>query len=338
MDEPVKGNGSNGKKKKIAIIILAILLVAGAATLYFYLKYKATHISTDDAFVDGRVHSVAPKISGTVKAVYVNDNQMVKKGDLLIEIEPADYEARTNEALSSANAERAKLDENRALAKAARAQLELQESNLQQAKIDLTRADALVEKGAISKERYDKTKTGYDVALAEVKAARERMIQNESSIATQSAKVRAGEAKLKTEQLNLGYTHIYAPADGLITKKNVEVGNQVQPGQPLMTVVALDDIWITANYKETQLKKVRAGQRVDIEVDTYSGETFHGKVDSIMAGTGSVFSLFPPENATGNYVKIVQRIPVKIILDKNADKAHVLRVGMSVVPTIIVDK
>ncbi|HTZ18870.1 MAG TPA: HlyD family secretion protein [Dissulfurispiraceae bacterium] len=337
MEEPIKENGSNGKKKKIAIIVFAVLLVAGAACVYLYLGYTATHISTDDAFVDGRVHSVAPKIAGTVKAVYVEDNQKVKKGDMLIEIEPADYDARTNEAMASANAEKAKLVEIGAGIKAARAQLELQESNLRQAQIDLTRADALIAKGAISKERYDKTKTGYEVSLAEVKAARERLIQTETSIATQQAKVRAGEARLKTEQLNLEYTRLYAPADGVITKKSVEAGNQVQPGQPLMAVVALDDIWITANYKETQLKKVRPGQKVDIKVDTYSGATLHGKIDSIMAGTGSAFSLFPPENATGNYVKIVQRIPVKILLDKDTDKGHVLRVGMSVVPTVIVE-
>ncbi len=337
MEEPKKENGVVGKKKKIAIVVFAVLLIAGAITLYFYLSYKATHISTDDAFVDGRVHSIAPKISGTVKAVYVNDNEMVKKGDMLLEIEPADYDARTNEAQSSANAEQAKLNEIRASVKAARAQLELSESNLRQAKIDLIRADMLVGKGAISKERYDKTKTGYDVSVAEVKAARERLNQTEASIATQTAKVLSAGSKLKTEQLNLGYTHIYAPADGIITKKNVEAGNQVQPGQPLMAVVALDDIWITANYKETQLEKVRPGQKVDINVDTYSGETIHGKVDSIMAGTGAVFSLFPPENATGNYVKIVQRIPVKIVLDKDSDKKHILRVGMSVVPTVIVE-
>lgn len=335
--EETKQEPNNHKKKKVAGIVFAVLLVVGAVALFFYLNYAATHISTDDAFIDGHVHAVAPKISGTVKTVYVTDNQIVKKGDLLVEIEPADYDARKNEALSSTNAEKAKLIETRARVMSAKAQIELQQANVKQAELDLKRAEALISKGAISKERYEKTKTGYDVALAELKAAREQMRQAESSVSAQSSKILEGEARLRTEELNLGYTRIYAPTDGMITKKNVEKGNQVQPGQPLMAVVALDDIWVTANYKETQLKKIRPGQKVEIKVDSFSGETFYGKVDSIMAGTGAVFSLFPPENATGNYVKVVQRVPVKILLDKKEDAAHTLRVGMSVVPTVVTE-
>jgi membrane fusion protein (multidrug efflux system) len=336
MEEEKKENGNNGKKKKI-VAAFVILLIAGIITLFFYLDYKATHITTDDAFVDGRIYAVAPKIPGTVKAVHVEDNQMVKKGDMLVEIAPEDYDARLNEAMSSVNAEKSKLAEYQAKVKTARAQLELQDANMRQAEIDIRRAELLYGKGAISKERYEKTKTGYDVTLAEVKASREQMRQTESSVASQASSVTAKEARLKTEQLNVGYTMIYAPADGRITKKNVEKGNQVQPGQPLMAVVPLEDVWVVANYKETQLKKVRPGQKVKIKVDTYSGETFTGKVDSIMAGTGSAFSLFPPENATGNYVKVVQRVPVKIVLDRK-DMAGILRVGMSVVPTVLVEK
>jgi len=340
MEEPKKENGSNHKKKKIAGVVFAVLLLVGAVIMFFYLSYKATHISTDDAFVDGTTYTIAPKISGTVKAVHVVDNQMVKKGDLLLEIDPADYDAKMKEAASSADSETAKVGEYQAKVKAARAQLELQEANLRQAELDIRRAETLFGKDAISKERYEKTKTSYDVTRSELKAAGEQLRQAESSIATQSSVALATKAKLKSAELNLGYTKIFAPADGLVTKKSVENGNQVQPGQPLLAVVALDDIWITANYKETQLKKIRPGQKVVIKVDTFSGETFSGKVDSVMAGTGAVFSLFPPENATGNYVKIVQRIPVKIILDKEKkdNPSQVLRVGMSVVPTVIVEK
>lgn len=337
MEEEKKANGSNNKKKKFAIAAFLILLIAGMVALFFYMDYKATHITTDDAFVDGRIHAVAPKIAGTVKKVHVEDNQLVKKGDLLVEISPEDYEARLNEAMSSVNAEKSKLAEYQAKVKTARAQLELQEANLRQAEIDRRRAEILYGKGAISKERYEKATTGYDVNIAEVKASQEQLRQSESSVASQASTVKAKEAKLKTEELNVGYTMIYAPTDGRITKKNVEKGNQVQPAQPLMAIVTLDDIWVVANYKETQLEKIRPGQRVEISVDTYSTETLKGKVDSIMAGTGSAFSLFPPENATGNYVKVVQRIPVKIVLDKK-ETSHVLRVGMSVVPTVIVEK
>jgi membrane fusion protein (multidrug efflux system) len=142
---------------------------------------------------------------------------------------------------------------------------------------------------------------------------------------------------LHAAELNHGYTKIYAPSGGYVTKKSAETGNHVEDGQPLMAVVSLDDIWVTANYKETQLEKVKQGQKVVMKVDTFPGRKFKGKIESIMSGTGAVFSLFPPENATGNYVKVVQRIPVKIVLDKDADREHVLRIGMSVVPTILIE-
>ena len=146
------------------------------------------------------------------------------------------------------------------------------------------------------------------------------------------------DAQLKDSELKFGYTKIFSPVDGYITKKSVEVGNQIQPGQPLMAVVPLDGIYVTANYKETQLAKVKPGQKVEIKINTYSGRKFSGRVDSIMAGSGAAFSLFPPENATGNFVKVVQRIPVKILLDKDTDPQHVLRIGMSVEPTVIIEK
>ena len=235
----------------------------------------------------------------------------------------------------------------------ARANLELQQANLRQAEVDFKRAESLLKKEVIPREQYDKAKTTYDVAVAQVKAAKERIKQLEASLETQKAvvkqtetslipqqaQIQQKEATLKGTELNLGYTKIYAPTDGYITKRTVEVGNQVQAGQPLMAVVPLaqEDIWISANYKETQLEKVKPGQKVEIKVDTFPGKKFYGRVESIMSGTGAVFSLLPPENATGNYVKIVQRIPVKIVLDQGTDPSHNLRIGMSVVPTILVN-
>jgi membrane fusion protein (multidrug efflux system) len=231
----------------------------------------------------------------------------------------------------------------------AKANLKLQEANLKQAEIDLRRAEKLRKKEVVPEERLEKAQTNYDVAAAQVVAAREQMKQIIAAQETQKAVIKQAESALKSqdsivmqkeetrkaEDLRWSYTKIYAPTDGYITKKNVEIGNQIQAGQPLMAVVSLSDIWVVANYKETQIEYVKSGQKVKIEVDTYPGRKFEGTVDSIMAGSGSVFSLFPPENATGNYVKVVQRIPVKIILSKGTDPDHVLRVGMSVVPTII---
>lgn len=356
---------NNNNKKKYGFIVLAIVVLIGAVTLFFYLRYKATHITTDDAFIEGDIHTIASKVTGTVRNVHVKSNQFVKRGDILVELDMADYEAKLNETSSIAGAEKAKLIEvetkikvsqsklaelSAALA-AAKANIELQEANLRQAENDSRRAENLFKSGTISKDRYEKTMTAYAVNLARLKAAKEQVKQVEKELDTQKdivkqteasrtiqiSTIKEKEAKKDIAQLNYGYTKIYAPVDGYVTKKSVELGNQIKDNQPLMAIVSLDGIHITANYKETQLEKIKPGQKVRIKVDSYSGKTFWGKVDSIMAGTGASFSLFPAENATGNYVKVVQRIPVKIVLDADTDKDHVLRIGMSVVPTIIVE-
>jgi membrane fusion protein (multidrug efflux system) len=362
--DTTKGKASN-KKREISIVVFITLAVIGAIIVYFYLRYKATHISTDDAFVEGHVHRIASKVSGTVKKINVEDNQFVRKGDTLVEIDPVDYEVKVKETLSALDKERSKLSEIEAkieasrrkllelnaTIKAAKANLELQEANLKLATIDFKRAEKLYEKGAIPRERYDNAKTAYDVAVPRVKATGEQVEQAEMAVETQKAIIKQAEAsrpsqissiqekeaKLRAAELSYGYTRIPAPSDGYITKKNVEVGNQIEAGLPLMAVVPLDSIWVIANYKETQLEKVKSGQKVKIKVDTYPGKTFKGKVESIMSGTGAVFSLFPPENATGSYVKVVQRIPVKIVLEEGTDPKHILRIGMSVVPTILVE-
>ena len=362
----VKEDGNSKRKKIIAAIVFACIGVAGLISISFYIHYKASHITTDDAFIDGHIHSIAAKIPGTVKAVFVEANQAVKKGEMLVEIDPADYDVRAGETASSLSAEQSKKAEYAAQVQtqrkqlleihyrtaAAEANLNLQEIKLQQAELDKKRADNLIQKEAISRERADQATTAHNVASAQVKAARDQLKQAEAAIETQqevighaelalrtqAAMVKQREATLQAAQLSQGYTKLYAPVDGFVTKKSLEVGNQIQPGQPLMAVVPLDNIHVIANYKETEIEKIRPGLRVEVRVDTYPGKVFPGTVDSIMAGTGAVFSLFPPENATGNYVKVVQRIPVKILLGKNADPAHVLRVGMSVVPTIILEK
>jgi membrane fusion protein (multidrug efflux system) len=358
--------GKNSGRKKIGIIVLILLLVIGAIIIFFYLRYKATHITTDNAFIEGAIHITAAKVSGTVKEIHVRDNQSVKKGDLLIEIDPVDFDVKVRESSSRLDAEKAKLQEIEAKIEtakrqltelktkmeAAKANLELQQANRKQAEIDNKRAENLYSKEAISRERYEKTKTEFDVAVAREKAVTEQLRQAEMAVETQHAVVRQTEAAkaaklstikereagLRVAELNYGYTKIYAPSDGYVTKKSVEVGNQIQAGQPLMAIVPLSDIWVIANYKETQIEKVKPGQKVKIKVDTYPGKTFKGKVESIMSGTGAIFSLFPPENATGSYVKVVQRIPVKIVLEEGTDLEHMLRIGMSVVPTIIIEE
>ena len=360
------GQNNNHKRKVMAGIVFTGVAVAGIIIIYFYLQYIHTHITTDDAFIDGYIHTVASKVPGTVKAVLVKSNQFVKTGDVLVEIDPVDYDVKVNEAQAGLNVEKAKLAEREstiessksmlseleARRESARANLELQEANLRQAQMDLKRAESLYKKEAVSKEKYERQQTSYDVSTAQVRAAKELLKQAEMAISAQKAvvsqaeasktaqvsSIKQGEAGLEAAKLSYGYTRIYAPVDGYVTKKSVEVGNQLQPGQPIMALVPLEEIYVTANYKETQLERVRPGMKVDIKVDTYPGKIFKGTVESIMAGTGSVFSLFPAENATGNFVKVVQRVPVKILLDKETDKEHILRVGMSVVPTIVTER
>jgi membrane fusion protein (multidrug efflux system) len=295
----------------------------------------------------------------------VNDNQYVKAGELLLEIKPEDYEVRVAQASTTLDAEKSMQSEaahqieltEKEYAEAkfkvasASANIEIEKVNMKKAELDFKRAEKLLKTQAVSQEYYDQAKTIYDTSVARLKAAEEGLNQAlantevknasvkkvKSSLSARSSMVKQREAMLQETKLNMSYTKIYSPVEGYVTRKSVEVGDQLRPGQPVMTVVPLHDVWIIANYKETQLTRVKAGQKVRIKVDTYPGKVYKGRVDSIMAGTGSVLSMFPPENATGSFVKVVQRIPVKIVLSDMTDPKHPLRAGMSVVPTIIIE-
>ncbi|MGZ3594479.1 MAG: HlyD family secretion protein [Syntrophales bacterium] len=353
----------DNNRKRFVLFLVLVLLVVCVAGVFYYREYRTRYVTTDDAFVTGRIHVIASKVPGTVKAVYVEDNQFVNKDDVLLEIDDRDYDVRVREAESARNAEHAKLEEISTKVdvtkkqllelqfsvKSAQANLKLQEANLTQADLDFKRAQKLRAKEVVPEERLEKAKTNFDVAAAQVEASREHLKQVEAALETQKALIQQTESALKSqnsvvkqreetrkaEDLKKSYTKIYAPSTGYITRKSVETGNQIQSGQPLMAVVPLDDIWVVANYKETQIENVKPGQKAKIRVDTYPDRDFEGTVQSIMAGTGSIFSLFPPENATGNYVKVVQRVPIKIVLKEGTDPNHILRVGMSVEPTII---
>ena len=279
-------------KKKVFMCLAGVVAIPAVIFLALYVIKGLSRVTTDDAYVDGRFYTIAAKVGGTVKEVHVDDNQGVKKGELLFEIDPVDYELKVNDV---------------------QAGLDVKKAILEQASRDRVRAEALYRQEIFPKERYENACTAYNLARAQLNAA---------------------EAQLKIARHNLEYTKVYAPSDGYVTKKSVESGNQIQAGQPLMAVVDMGDVWVTANYKETQLKNVKVGQRVEIKVDTYPDSIFTGKVESIMAGTGSAFSLFPPENALGNYVKVVQRIPVKIVFDNGTCDKHKMHIGMSCIPTI----
>lgn len=332
----------NGKKKRAAAVLIVLLIIAVIVGCMLWVRAK-THVKTDDAFVDGHIFSISSRIPGHVMRIMVNDNQFVRKGDLLIELDPADYQTRTKDASAQLDIAVNETASTYAQVEAAKAAVNSDMARLEQADLDLRRGQALYKKEVIPKEQLDRLETARKVAAA-------KLIETEGSVRRalallglagkggKEAQITRKKAEYAESLLNLSYTKILAPSDGYITRKSVEQGNNVQPGQALMSLVSLGDAWVTANYKESQLAHVRPGQKVEFTVDTYPDHTFKGSVDSIMAGTGAAFSLLPPENATGNYVKVVQRIPLKIVIDKTSDPQHVLRVGMSVVPIIFTEQ
>ncbi len=337
-------------------IPLVILLAVG---LFFYYRDR---VSTDDAQVDGHLIPIACKVYGSVEKVWVEDNQLVKAGDPLVTLDPRDLKAKADQAnaavtqaqaqIESAQAdlERAKVgyEQGRgADTQAAQASLDSRKASFDKAKADLQRMKPLAEREEISALQFDSYRTQSDVAENEWKAAQRRLssLQQEAAmrkvnVAAQAGKLAQSQAQFEQAKANkaaldlqLGYTQITAPVDGSVTRKTVEAGQIIQPGQGLLTLIPLNEIWVTANFKETQLKKVVPGQAAEVSVDM-NGVVLHGHVDSISGSTGSRMSLLPPENAVGNFVKVVQRIPVKIRIDDEDARRITLRPGMNVEATI----
>ncbi len=378
---------------RIAIVIGIVVLVVVS---FFAYRYFTSYESTDDAQIDGHINSVSARVSGHVIKLNVRDNQYVHAGDVLVEIDPADYQVAYERAkadytdaqatalaagvnvpitsvntigqLSSSEADvssaRAGIQAAKQQFQAAQAQLQQAEANNVKAQNDLERYKQLIGKQEISQQQYDSATAaakgaaaGVTAARASMDAAQQQVTQAEGKLVQAQANLRVANtapkqmqiSRAKAEsalaqvqrmkslldqaQLNLQYTKVVAPVDGIVSNRTVEVGQNVAPGQELMKCINLDDIWITANFKETQLRNMHAGQRVTIEVDA-NGRKYNGKVDSIAGASGARFSLLPPENATGNYVKVVQRIPVKIDLAPGSNNDHQLRPGESVAPKV----
>jgi membrane fusion protein, multidrug efflux system len=378
---------------RIAVVIaVVVLLVVG----FFAYRYFTSYESTDDAQVDGHINSISARVSGHVIKLNVRDNQMVHTGDVLVEIDPADYqvayerakadfqdaqaaavaagvsvpitsvntESQVSSSEADVNSARAGIQVARQQYEAAKAQLQQALANDVKAQNDLGRYRQLVDKQEISQQQYDQavaaskaSAAGVAAARASADAAQQQVTQAEGKLVQAQANWRYAntaprqmeitrakadsalaeaqrkKADLDQAQLNLQYTKIVAPVNGIVSDRTVEVGQNVAPGQELMKVINLDDIWITANFKETQLRSMKVGQHVTIDVDR-NGNSYNGKVESIAGASGARFSLLPPENATGNYVKVVQRIPVKIVLEPGQNNDHALLPGMSVTPKV----
>lgn len=328
----------------IGIVALCSILIA----LAFY-RHSLNFESTDDAFIEAHVVQVSPRVATNILKVNFDDNYEVKKGDLLIELDPRDFTVALEKAqaqLEQAKAQVAQADAQVQQAASQLAQAEAQSIQSQAqdsiAAINFNRSSSLYQKDikAVAKQDVDTTKAGLDAARgafaaseANVEAAKANVTAAKSQLGAAQASVQTAQTAVDDAELKLSYTKIPAPIDGRITKKSVEPGNYVQVGQSLFSVTP-HDVWVVANFKETQLEKMRPGQLVDIEVDSQPGKAFKGHVDSFQKGTGARFSLLPPENATGNYVKVVQRIPVKIVFDEPYEAIQYLAPGESVEPTV----
>jgi membrane fusion protein (multidrug efflux system) len=420
------GSDTNGKassplkkmpkrRKRLLFVGIGIGAVVAAIFGLRWWHYASTHEDTNDAYVQGHVHPISSRIDGTVSAVFVNDNQHVTAGQVLVKLDPKDYQNQVNQAqaalleakrqaetaktqialsaqttqgsttqaqgnIANANAAianaQAAVKEAQAGIPAAQAQVAQAQANLQKNKADYQRYRQLYQAGAVSQQQFDAAKNAYQVALAQRNAAQEqvtqaraKLTQAQQNVASAQAQLRSSQgglqqaqagqtqtqvnrnqyqtalaalaqaqAKLKNAQLQLSYTTIAAPTAGVVGNKTVEVGQRVQPGNPLMAVVS-DDIWVTANFKETQLEDMHPGQPVQVTLDAFPHHPFNGHVDSFAPASGAQFALLPPDNATGNFTKVVQRIPVKIILDPQSVHGYESRIspGMSAVVSVDVE-
>jgi membrane fusion protein (multidrug efflux system) len=407
-EQTVHRHAKGRTKWIIGLILLALI----GASYFVYRNYFAYRETTDDAQIDGHINPVAAKVSGHVVGINVEDNQFVKAGTVVVQIDPKDYRialerAKADLAAAEASAEAAhtqvpmtttttssqfnvagaaieqaesakaaaikEVETARARFESAQARVRESQANYTRSVQDLERMKLLIEKDEISKQQYDaavameaaaraakdSAQAGVNEIAKAIEAAQARVDQadarikeaqanleatrtgpqqraiSRSNAMTALARVRQARAALEQAELNLQYTDVKAPIDGIVSQRKVELGQYVQIGQPLLALVPLHNVWVTANYKENQLKDMRPGQEAVISVDAYGGRKYEGHVDSIAAATGARFSLLPPENATGNYVKVVQRVPVKIVIDRGLDDSHPLRPGLSVIATVI---
>jgi membrane fusion protein (multidrug efflux system) len=331
----------------VILVIVVVVVLAAIYPAYRYYEYFESHVSTDDAYVDGSVSLVAARIAGTVAKVYVLENWGVKAGDLLLTLDPRDYQVRVAQAEAQLGRAKQSVDELYAQLQAAEAGVNLAGSQLRETQLDFNRAKALREQNVVSTQFYDQATTALRVAVADQALAEHQLQQARAALGGDMVDharydrpiVQQAEAVLEGAKLDLSYTEVRSPITGIITRKNVHVGNRIQAGEPLMAIVPVDRLYLTANFKETQLTDVRVGQPADIRADIYPGFVYRGHVDSISVGTGAAFALLPPENATGNWVKVVQRVPVKVVLNEKPPPDKLLRMGLSVEVTLdITDK
>ncbi len=334
-------------RRRVPRGILIAGVVAIAAIILVFVFVNRGHEATDDAFVDGHIMQISPQVAGQVAEIFVTDNQLVHKGDTLVRLDSRENQAIYDQAVANLASAQAKYAQAQAQASSAEANLSEARAGVEEARAtaenaakELARNQELRKRGVVSQQDLDRSEAIALSSKAVLDSRTKRVLGAESEVTVSTAQVKSAEAQVKlaaamqeSARLRLSFTNITAPEDGRVTRKNVELGNYVQTGSALMALVP-ENVWIIANFKETQLRHMRPGQSATIKVDAYPFLNLNGKVDSIQAGTGARFSLLPAENATGNYVKVVQRVPVKIVLTDPPKDAPLLAPGMSVIPTV----
>jgi membrane fusion protein (multidrug efflux system) len=333
------------RTRRHALIAFAVLLLVAAGTAYYFI-FLAPYESTDDAFIEGHVTAVSPQVDGRVVNLLVKDNQSVKAGDLLLQIDPRDYAVKLDQIRAGVATARDKFDETTAQLAVDQAKADQEQASVAAAQADATRAQAdlqryqSIDNRAIARSQVDlavdqatASAADVEVARSRARAAQAQVALTQANVATAESEVKVAEAYEAQAELNLSYTDVRATTPGIITRRSVELGSYVQTGQPMLSIVQ-PHVWVVANFKETQLAYMRPGQPVTLTVDAFPQYTFTGRVDSIQDGSGALFSLLPPENATGNYIKVVQRVPVKILLDEPLPAGVQLSPGMSVIPEV----
>ena len=342
------------RTRRLPLIIGAIIVIALATWGVRRYLYSRHHVSTDNAQVDGHITAISPRIAGFIDRVSVEENQQVKAGDTLVVLDQRDLRVRLDQAeadLRTAQAAvgsdrrageaAAQLQATRAEAASAQAAITAAEATYRQANADYERYRGLAASKIVSAQQLDAAQAARDQAAGNLEATRRRASAAGSQVSASGAALRGADARLaaaqsavETARLQLSYATLLAPSSGIVAKRSAEPGALVQIGQTLMSIVPDTNVWVTANMKETQLENIRVGDAAEFDVDAYPGVTFHGKVESLSPATGARFALLPPDNATGNFTKVVQRVPIRIAVDDPADPAHPLRPGMSVDVTV----
>ncbi|HVI26828.1 MAG TPA: efflux RND transporter periplasmic adaptor subunit [Xanthomonadaceae bacterium] len=324
----------NGKRKRALMVVAAIVVVAGIAWLLYYLLVARWHQDTDDAYVQGNVVSITPQTVGTVVSIGAEAGMKVRAGQVLVQLDPNDAQVAYEQAVANLAGTVRQVRGLYSAVGAGQADIAARRVAVQKARADVARREGLVKTGAVSAEELAHARQELAAAEAALSASGEQLARNRALVDATTVRdqpqVKAAAAALRTAYLNLQRARIVAPVSGYVAQRDVQLGQRVQPGATLMTIVPLDEVWVEANFKETQLADMRIGQPVELHADLYGDDvTYRGRVTSLGLGTGSAFSLLPAQNASGNWIKIVQRVPVRIDLDPKQLAAHPLRLGLS---------